>query len=292
MSRTSRTARAVAAVRSPVPSVVLLPLLVGAFLVGLWTLGAVSASAAEVVSDRDPLGTGALLRGPLVGEPRAEEAPVSVALGREGSASLEEVLAHEVVAPVSATLSGVHQHLEQGAESAVAVLPEASSTVDGVGGSVRRVVRELEHGAAEDLLAPAPSEANTAPSPPTRGSRETGADTRPSEDGAEPEAAHGPSLDHASPTVFATVLVEDFADAAGRSAPSSAPTAQTPTPAAMQTITGSASPSAGSAPVTAVAGYLTPAPFTVPSAGAVLSAAHGLYPVPSGPSDDLTVSPD
>lgn len=291
MSRTSRTARAVAAVRPSVPFALLLPLLVGAFLVGLWILGTTSAFAEEATSGRGPIGTDALLRGSLVGEPHGDGDPVSATLVRKGSTSLDEVVTDELVAPVSATLGGVHQRLEQGAERTVAVLPE-TSLVDGVGESARRVVRELEHGAAEDLLVPASSEVNVSSPLPVGESGETGAGTRPSKDGAEPETAHGPSLDPTPPTVFVTALVEDFADTTGKVASSPAPVAQTPTPSMIQATTGSASPSAGSAPVPAVAGYLMPAPFTAPSAGTVLFSAHGLYPVPSGPSDDLTVSPD
>ncbi|MFD6951064.1 hypothetical protein A6A08_00890 [Nocardiopsis sp. TSRI0078] len=336
MPRTSRTAgatRAAAAVCPQAPSLLLLPLVVGAVLVGLWLLGAAPASAEEDPADDgpgsssvlpgDPTGTGSPVHGSLGGGPPeggvpdgaspqdgapAGRTPVGGSLGLRGpdggslglrdSAALEGVLPGEVAEPVASTLGSVHHRLEAGAErtaaGTAAVLPETAWRVGEVGEGARRVIRELDRtgGTVESALAPV---ARTTAEPSAAPARNGGSDTGRRPDGHERsgDAAteHGTDRDHSPSAVFGTFPAaapstpSDDSAEAGSGAPA-------PAPPAGQLTTGSNAPGAGPAPASGVAGYLTAAPVTAPASGAVPLAAHALHPVPGGPSDDPTVSPD
>ncbi|NYH53322.1 hypothetical protein HNR06_002911 [Nocardiopsis arvandica] len=337
MPRTSRTAgamRAAAAVCPPAPSLLLLPLVVGAVLTALWLLGAAPASADEgLVGDGpggvgalrgDPAGTGSppadgspedgVLSGeapgdgvlddsaPDGGAPQGHGAPDGGTLGLRDSAALKGVVPGEVAEPVVSTLGSVHHRLEEGAErtaaGTAAVLPRTAWGVGEVGEGARQVIRELDRtdGTVENALAPV-ARAATGPSGPADLGDASGADRRPAgherseggatDHGTSHETFHG----HSPGVVFGAFPSADSA------VPSGGPTdhdsgAPAPAAPAGQLSTGSAAPTGGSAPAPGVAGYLTAAPSTAPAAGAVPLAAHALHPVPGGPSDDPTVSPD
>ncbi|PDP86045.1 flagellar associated protein [Glycomyces fuscus] len=324
-SRTARATRAVTAVCPGAPSLLLLPLVAGALLVGLWLLGAAPASADSGTDGSRPLvGDASLTTGRLadgfpgtaasrdrassdhvlrdrVSSDRAslDGAPLdtaSLGLGRSGR--LGEVVPEgvgQVAEPVASTLGTVHQHLEHGAErtaaETAAVLPDAAWPVSGMGEGARRVVRELDRDgrAAGGVLFPVASAVpGAAPSTDgdgsTTGPRERAADGGSTGPDTPHGPVHGPGAALAADTAAAPAD-EDRGERPGTAAP---PPGSSP----HQLTTGSAAPAGGSVPVPAVAGYLTAAPVTAPSADAVLLAARALLTVPGGPSDDPTVSPD
>ncbi|WP_435109486.1 flagellar associated protein [Nocardiopsis synnemataformans] len=336
-SRTARATRAVAAVCPEAPSLLLLPLLAGALLVGLWLLGAAPASAdsdSGTGASRSLLGEGSLTAGRLSdgfsgtsgSHDRASSertAPHHTLRDRDSSdrvsldsASLDasslrlgdsgrlgEVVPEgvgQVTEPVASTLGTVHRRLEHGAErtaaETAAVLPEAAWPVAGMGEGARRVVRGLDRDGhtAGGLLSPVASAVSAisaisdpAPEPDGDGSG-TGPRERSEDDGAVGGTAHETVHGHGAALPADTAGASAGEDRSERPGPA----APVPGSSAHQLTTGSAAPAGGSAPVPAVAGYLTAAPVTAPSADAVLLAARALLTVPGGPSDDPTVSPD
>ncbi|WP_160049925.1 MULTISPECIES: flagellar associated protein [unclassified Nocardiopsis] len=287
-SRTARASRAAAAVCPLAPSLLLLPLVVGAFLAGLWLLGAAPASAQDGSPFGGRLGTGALAGGSL-GEGPLTHAVLgggldTSSLDLRDPGSLEEVVPGEVAEPVSSTLDGVQHRLEQGAERTAAgtatVLPEAPWPVDGVGEGARRVVRELDRDRTEDVLAPvSPPKAEPDPA------------TAPEErSGQEPPASGAPRRPAPVRTSHTVLTALPATETSVETAePEAAPAV--PASSTVQLTPGSAAPGGG-APAPGIAGYLTTVPVAAPAADAVLLAAHALHPVPGGPSDDPTVSPD
>jgi hypothetical protein len=324
-SRTARATRAVTAVCPGAPSLLLLPLAVGALLVGLWLLGAAPASAdSGTGGSRSLIGEGPLTTGRLSdGSPGAAGSQDRDSSGRllrdgvsSGRASLDSAsldasslgLGHsgrlgevvpegvgQVAEPVASTLGTVHQHLEHGAErtaaETAAVLPEAAWPVSGMGEGARRVIRELDHDGrtAGDLLSPVASALPGSDPSPDGDDSGTGPRERAEDDGsAGPDGAHDPVQEPG--TALAADAAGNFADEDRGERQGT----ETPPPgsSANQLTTGSAAPTGGCAPAPAVAGYLAAAPVTAPSADAVLLAARALLTVPGGPSDDPTVSPD
>ncbi|WP_433698624.1 flagellar associated protein [Nocardiopsis sp. CA-288880] len=313
MPRTSRTARAMrvaSAACSMSPSLLGLPLLVGAFLTTLWLFGASPVHADALGGALD--GTGALARtgaGAITGTGAALGGTGSDALGNAGAlgldrpGSLDQVVPERVAEPVSRTLGTVHQGLgRQDGDGAAGLLDDPGWPVDELREGARRVVGDLDRtrrDTAQNLLSPAVdavSGVRDAPAPDGVRARE-----------GEPESADrargrngrhdAPSASAGAPGGHGTVYAY---------APSAAPAAEAPsaeadaepgdtgasaaTAPSAQLATGSAAPAGGAAP--AVAGYLTAPPVTAPAASAVLLASRSLHPVPSGPSDDPTVSPD
>ncbi|NKY98229.1 hypothetical protein [Nocardiopsis alborubida] len=331
-SRTARATRAVAAVCPEAPSLLLLPLLAGALLVGLWLLGAAPASAdsggSGAGASRSLLGEGSLTAGRLSegfsgtsedhdrapsehtaphhtprdhsssGRASLDSAPLdasSLRLGDPGR--LGEVVpggVGQVTEPVASTLGTVHQRLEHGAgrtaAGTAAVLPEAAWPVAGMGEGARGVVRELDRDGrtAGGLLSAVASAVSGPAAEPDGDGSGTDPRERAEDDDAVGGTAYGTVHGHGA------VLPADTAGASSGEDRSERPDAAAPVPgsSAHQLTTGSAAPAGGSAPVPAVAGYLTAAPVTAPSADAVLLAARALLTVPVGPSDDPTVSPD
>ncbi|QUX28708.1 flagellar associated protein [Nocardiopsis akebiae] len=322
-SRTARATRAVAAVCPEAPSLLLLPLVVGALLVGLWLLGAAPAAAdsgADTGGSRSLLDGGPLTGGRLSdgfsgtsGNPEqassertathhalrervssgraALDAP---SLGLEGSGRLGEVVPEgvgQVAEPVASTLGTVHQRLEHGAErtaaETAAVLPEAAWPVAGTGGGARSLVGGLDRDGHADAGLPATSAHDPAPARDGDGS-EGGPRERAKDEDTVPGAGHGTVYGHGSVIPARAAVASAGADAGER------PDAAAPAPgsSAHQLTAGSTAPAGGGVPVPAVAAYLTAAPVTAPSADAVLLAARALLTVPGGPSDDPTVSPD
>ncbi|WDZ91605.1 flagellar associated protein [Nocardiopsis sp. HUAS JQ3] len=325
-SRTARATRAVAAVCPEAPSLLLLPLVVGALLVGLWLLGAAPAAAdsgTDVGGSRSLLDGGPLTGGRLSdgfsgtsGNPEHASAESTAphhglrdrvssgraaldasSLGLEGSGRLGEVVPEgvgKVAEPVASTLGTVHQRIEHGAErtaaETAAVLPEAAWPVAGMGEGARNLVGGLDRDGRSDagLLAPvAPSVHEPAPE---RDGDDSAAGPRERAKGEDtvPGAGHGTVYGHGSVIPIRAAVASVGADAGER--PDTA--APAPGSSAHQLTAGSTAPAGGGVPVPAVAGYLTAAPVTVPSADAVLLAARALLTVPGGPSDDPTVSPD
>ncbi|WP_047869324.1 hypothetical protein [Nocardiopsis sp. RV163] len=325
-SRTARATRAVSAVCPEAPSLLLLPLVVGALLVGLWLLGAAPAAAepgADTGGSRSLLDGGPLTGGRLSdglsdtsGNPgrassertaphhglrervssgrAALDAP---SLGLEGSGRLGEVVPErvgQVAEPVASTLGTVHQRLEHGAErtaaEAAAVLPGAAWPVAGMGGGARSLVGGLDRDGHADAVLPAPAAPfahDPAPERDGDGSA-SGARERAKGEDTVPGAGQGTVYGHGSVIPVGAAGSSVGADAGER--PDSASPA--PGSSAHQLTAGSTAPAGGGVPVPAVAGYLTAAPVTAPSADAVLLAARALLTVPGGPSDDPTVSPD
>ncbi|MFE1470949.1 prolipoprotein diacylglyceryl transferase [Nocardiopsis dassonvillei] len=325
-SRTARATRAVAAVCPEAPSLLLLPLVVGALLVGLWLLGAAPAAAdsgADSGGSRSLLDGGPLTGGRLPdgfsgtsGNPdRASSertaphhglrdrvssgraALDASSLGLEGSGRLGEVVPEgvgQVAEPVASTLGTVHRHLEHGAgrtaAETAAVLPEAAWPVAGMGEGARSLVRGLDRDGHADagLLSPVvPAAHAPAPERDADDSADEARERAEDEDTA-PGSAHGSVYGHGAIIPADTGGASADADRGERSDTA----APAPGSSAHQLTAGSTAPAGGGAPVPAVAGYLTAAPVTAPSADAVLLAARALLTVPVGPSDDPTVSPD
>lgn len=292
MSRTSRTARApraAAVVRAP--SLVLLPLLLGAALAALWLAGTPSAhadTAGPLGLDRGAASLGAGLTGGL--EP-----------------SLESGVA-EVTKPVTSTLGTVHRSLEERTSSAPSVLsePAVAEVGEGVREGARRVVRELEaadQDRAENLVAHIAS-THVAPAEPEAAAADGGGTARPAADRAGrgergerrgDRTGAGAAGDTAAGTVPAFGApyrpAGAVADAAAVDEHRPAAPAEREVPAAPKLSTGSAAPS-GAAGAPAVAGYLTVVPVTAPAADALSTAVDAVHPVPAGAADDPTVSPD
>ncbi|MGW9346239.1 hypothetical protein [Nocardiopsis flavescens] len=289
MSRTSRTARApraAAVVRAP--SLLLLPLLLGAALAALWLAGTPSAhadTAGPLGLDRGAASLGAGLTGGL--EP-----------------SLESGVA-EVTAPVTNTLGTVHRSLEERTSSAPSVLsdPAVAEVGEGVREGARRVVRELEaadQDRAENLVAHIAS-TRVAPAEPEAAAADGGGTARPAADragrgehggdrtgaGADGHTAAGTVPAFGAPYRPAGAV----ADAAAVDEHRPAAPAEREVSAAPKLSTGSAAPS-GAAGAPAVAGYLTVVPVTAPAADALSTAIDAVHPVPAGAADDPTVSPD
>ncbi|CAL9458805.1 hypothetical protein SUDANB121_02611 [Nocardiopsis dassonvillei] len=292
MSRTSRTARApraAAVVRTP--SLLLLPLLVGAALAALWLVGAPSAHA----DTAGPLGLD------------RSGASLDTGLARGLEPSLEGGVA-EVAAPVTETLGTVHRRLEErtGPDSATVLSdPSVTEVGEGVHEGARRVVRELaavDRDQAENLVAhvastrvlpaepeetePAPAGGTGTPRPASdRGERDgDGAGAREARGGGVRAAEPGfLPQHHPAGAVAEAAPVDEHRTAASADRDASAP-------GAPKLSTGSTAPSGAGAP--AVAGYLTVVPLTAPAADALSTAVDAVHPVPAGPADDPTVSPD
>lgn len=288
MSRTSRTARApraAAVVRTP--SLLLLPLLVGAALAALWLAGAPSAHADTA--------------GPL----DLERNTASLDTGLTGNLepSLETGVA-EVAAPVTGTLGTVRRSLEERTGAAPATVlsdPAVTEVGEGVHEGARRVVRELaavDRDHAENLVAhvastrvvPAAPE-ETAPADPQDASAAPGTDRE-----ERGEDAAGPAGDTAPGTAHALLQRPRPAGAVAEAAPVDGHRAADSTdrgvsvPGAPKLSTGSSAPVGAGTP--AVAGYLSVVPVTAPAADALSTAVDAVHPVPAGAADDPTVSPD
>ncbi|MFD3685045.1 flagellar associated protein [Nocardiopsis sp. NPDC058631] len=292
------------------PSLLGLPLLVGAFLTTLWLFGASPVHADALTGTL----TGAVA-GTVAGTPAGAGASESAGAdtqeetgtrGPDRPGSLREVVPRQITEPVAQTLGTVGQGLGQhvGGADETTLLGEAGWPVDEVRKGARRVVADLDRtrrDTAQNLLSPAVDSATGVPAAPTS---EVGADAgvpataddRRERDGREeaPAATAGDALAGDAPPYF-------FGPAAGDAAQAAVPEeAQAPggtdAPAAAapstQVATGSAAPAGGSAPAPGVAGYLTASPVTAPAPLAVLLASRSLHPVPSGPSGDPTFSPD
>ncbi|MFL1427895.1 MULTISPECIES: flagellar associated protein [unclassified Nocardiopsis] len=314
MSRTSRTARAprAAAVVRP-PSLLLVPLFVGAALAALWLIGTPSAQA----DTAGPLGldrAASLDTGPAPGLNSLDPAldPLDPAL---------EAGVTEVAAPVTGTLGTVHRRLEERTGSAPAAVL-ADPAVGEVGGGVqegaRRVVRELaavDQDQAENLVAhvastrlapaPAPAEAvaalvSAAADPAGTGLPDARAHAEDEKAGRSGEADEdtaeaGPDgLRDTVPGLFpaprAAGAAADTAAADEHRPAAPADRGVSAAPQTSQLSTGSAAPTGAGAP--AVAGFLTVVPLTAPAADALSNAVDAVHPVPAGAADDPTVSPD
>lgn len=296
MSRTSRTPRAqrAAAVVRP-PSLLLLPLFVGAALAALWLLGAPSAQA----DTTGPLGldrTASLDGAAALDTGLASDTGLAPGL----DPSLEAGVA-EVTAPVTDTLGTVHRSLEERTESA----PAVTEVGEGVHEGARRVVRELsaaDQVQAENLVAhiaatrvvSAPPEAAAGVT--TAAAEHTGAARTAAEDersGRGTAGAGEDALRDAVPALLpqprAAGAVADAAPVDGQR-PAAAVEHDVSGPASPELSTGSAAPSGAGAP--AVAGYLTVVPVTAPAADVLSPAVDAVHPVPADAADDLTVSPD
>lgn len=327
-SRTPRATRVASAACALTPSLLGLPLLVGAFLATLWLFGASPVHADALGGALGAAGslTGAATGEPRTGDPdgdasRTEDRPADHsadrpagrtggALGLDRAASLGEVVPDGVSRPVAQTLGTVHQGLEQhtargqGSERP-GLLAELGGPVEEVREGARRVVGDLDRtrqDTAHNLLVPAVEAATRLPAAlaPEAGSDE-GA---PASDDEDPErrGRDAARADAAAAAPGGHGPLFAFVPLAGHAAPSAVAAEHTEgtddvgsSPAtghSAQLTTGSAAPSGGSAPAPAVAGYLTAAPVTAPAATAVLLAATSLHPVPSGAGADPTVSPD
>ncbi|WP_306367385.1 hypothetical protein [Nocardiopsis sp. CC223A] len=295
MSRTSRTPRAprAAAVVRP-PSLLLLPLFVGAALAALWLLGAPAAQA----DTAGPLGLDTGLAQeltPSLDTGVGSDSSLNAGVGPDSSLGTGVAEVTEVTAPVTDTLGTVHRSLEERTESA----PAVTEVGEGVHEGARRVVRELsavDQAQAENLVAhiaatrvaPAPPE--TAPTPVTAaavpaGTASAAVDEEPGTAGAGEDVLRDavPAL---LPTPRAAGAVADAAPVAEHRPAA----AEHDVPAAPKLSTGSAAPSGAGAP--AVAGYLTVVPVTAPAADVLSTAVDAVHPVPAGAADDPTVSPD
>ncbi|WP_026119468.1 hypothetical protein [Nocardiopsis ganjiahuensis] len=301
--RTSRTGtlRAASAVCAAAPSLLGLPLLIGAFLAVLWLLCAAPAQADTTASEASGPAT-------ALGAPVSEAAAgAGEALGLGESRTLDGVVPEEVAEPVASTLGTVHQGLEQGHQrlekgaadtaAVAAALPEPAVTE--VRGEVRGFVADLDR-AREEAVERGPAhtlpgaEPGTPRSPAAEAAADTGADRR-SERDREADASE-PAPDRGAPARHAVTgqhhpapsLQAAATDAAERGTADHAPEQQR-----VQPTTGSHAPTSnGPASAPSVAGYLTAAPLPAPATDAVRLAAHRLRAVPVGPAADPTVSPD
>lgn len=306
-SRTARAARAVAAVCRP-PSL-MLALVSGALLTGLWLLGAAPASAEDgspdtgtLRSDRPAL---ASLTGASPADDRAEghDASGAPSNGSSGSQPLDGVLSEgvsagnvvpgEVSAPVSATLGTVHHRLERGAQRTADVLPEATRSVQGVGGQAHRVVGELDPRDSGGLLSPDSPETEAGPPAPdenAQGRPSSGRERARGDDSPE-DASSGRGPDHTRGPAPATTGPVPEASAPEEEG-SASNGADAPAPSVGQLGTGSTATTGGGTPAPAVAGYLTTDPAAAPAADGVLLDSRAPRAVPGGPSDTPTASPD
>lgn len=307
MPRTSRTARATrvaSAACSSVPSLLRLPLMVGAFLAALWLFGAAPAHAGGPegtgTPGSSPSGSSASENGSLVSEVLGAEPP-----GSRGSVPLGVAVPGEAPEPIAATLGTVRQGIERSADrataAATAVLPQQDWLVGEADDGARSVVRGLNQtrqATAENILAPVATVVAKSVLAPVDDSGGAGTEPRSGlRERSEDEAPAHHAIRGTGPRVVAeTVGVYTVgASAPGDGTAHHGPHPRSPaSPSAPlgQLSPGAAAPSAGSAPVPAIAGYLTAMPVTTPSADAVLFTPHSLRPVPSGPSDDPTASPD
>ncbi|MGW5876347.1 hypothetical protein ACWFMI_07310 [Nocardiopsis terrae] len=300
--RTSRTGtlRAVSAACAAAPSLLCLPLLIGAFLTVLWLL----CSAAPAQADTSPAHPDA---------PAAENTPAprgalpaealtsgrSLGLGEEKS--LEQVVPERVAVPVNTTLGTVHESLgKHTADTAAAAASLPEPAVTEVRSEVREVVTEIGR-TGETAVERGPT--HTLPATEARAARSTPAE--PAGDGAEPRAdeeADRPEaetdrnpavLDSAAAPHHIPAPVGDPAGAAGTAEPDHGAADRAPDHQRVQQTTGSPAPTAnGPAGAPSVAGYLTSAPLPAPAADTMRLAAHRLHAVPVDPADDPTVSPD
>ncbi|GAA1462231.1 hypothetical protein NE857_04795 [Nocardiopsis exhalans] len=302
--RTSRTGalRAASAACAAAPSLLALPLLVGAFLAVSWLLAAPAQADA---------GSGTL------GGPVAETASAAggaLGLGETPTLekqTLERVVPEEITEPVTATLGTVHQRLEKGTADTAAVAATLHEPAAEVRDEVRGVVTEIdrargetvERGLAHTLPTTDPrtteprtsrttgpqedegtagsgDEERDSSSESTDGSTEATSPTTPGAPVRQPATAQQHRSESAAETTRAATAGTGAADRA-------------PEPQRFQAATGSAAPAAGApAPAGGVAGYLTAAPLPAPAADTVRLAAHRLHTVPADPADDPTVSPD
>ena len=290
MSRTGRTYRAqrAAAVVRP-PSLLLLPLLLGAALAALWLIGAPPAQA----DTAGPPG--------LSGKtPPDRTASLSTRLS-QGLEPLLETGLPEITAPVTGTLGGIHRNLEERTEPS----PTVTEVGEGVRESARRVIRGLaatDQIQAENLVAhiaatrAAPVPTDTAPgitaaeaggaedARSTAESGESAQETAEAEEDTRRETATAPIPPRA---------VEGVADDApedDRRRATDTAEHDAPAPAHPELSTGSPSPSGAGSP--SIAGYLTVVPVAAPAADMPSAAVDAAHPVPSTAADDLTVSPD
>lgn len=298
--RTSRTGtlRAASAVCAAVPSLVGLPLLVGAFLAVLWLLCAAPAQADA--SSSTALGTPISEASSATGE----------ALGLDGAQALEKVVPEEVTEPVTATLGTVHQSLEQGhqrleegttetAATAVALPEPAVAEIRGeVRGFVAEIDRAREETVERGLVHTLPVTESRTPRSPAAEDAENTEDTEAGRRSEEDEksSAPGPLTGQHAPVHHSATTQHHLSSAvqATAAAVSEQGTADhAPEHQRVQPATGSPAPAAnGPVPAPSVAGYLTAAALPAPAADAVRLAAHRLHPVPADPADDPTVSPD
>jgi len=294
------------------PSLLGLPLLVGAFLTTLWLFGASPVHADALTGTL----TGAVA-GTVAGTPAGDGAEASESAGADAPeetgtrgpdrpGSLREVVPRQITEPVAQTLGTVGQGLGQhvGGADETALLGEAGWPVDEVRKGARRVVADLDRtrrDTAQNLLSPAVDSATRIPAAPASG---VGADAgtpatandRREPDGRGEATAAAPEdapADGAPPYFFGPTAGHAAQAAAPEEAEAPGGTdAPDPTAPSTQVATGSAAPAGGSAPAPGVAGYLTASPVTAPAPLAVLLASRSLHPVPSGPSGDPTFSPD
>ncbi|OLT26116.1 hypothetical protein BJF83_04500 [Nocardiopsis sp. CNR-923] len=270
-SRAGRAARVASAACALAPSLLGLPLLVGAFLTTLWLFGAVPAHA-------DGLGL-------HNARPLTDAAP------------LTEVV--RVTHPVASTLGTVHQGLEERAERASGRgvdLPEPAQAVSEVSAGARRVVEEIRperHDAPSADLLPAladPADEGAARAPRAE------SEPVPAEEPAD-RPAPAPASDAAPVAATGSVprlhSAEDAAPAAPRRADEEAPAAQRDTDRlGGHLATGSTATAGGSSPAPGVAGYLTSTAVAAPASAPVRPTDTRLHAVPVDPADDPTVSPD
>ncbi|GAA1094752.1 hypothetical protein [Nocardiopsis metallicus] len=297
--RTSRTGalRAASAACAAAPSLLALPLMVGAFLAVLWLLAAPAQADA---------GSGTL------GGPVAETASAAggaLGLGEPPTLekqTLERVVPEEITEPVTATLGTVHQRLEKGTADTAAVAATLHEPATGVRDEVRGVVTEIdrargetvERGLAHTLPTTEPRTSRTTGPPEDEGTAGSGEEERePSSESTDGSAeATSPTTPDAPvrPAVTAQQHRSESAAETTRATTAGTGTAdRAPEPQRLQAATGSAAPAASApAPAGGVAGYLTAAPLPAPAADTAHLAAYRLHSVPADPADDPTVSPD
>ncbi|MFI6578851.1 hypothetical protein ACIBFB_23940 [Nocardiopsis sp. NPDC050513] len=269
-SRAGRAARAASAVCTLAPSLLGLPLLVGAFLTTLWLFGAAPAHADGLgLQDTRPL---------------ADTAP------------LTEVV--RVTGPVTSTLGTVHQGLEERAERTAgrAVgLPEPAQAVGEVSAGARRVVEEIRperlDTPATDLL---PALADLGGEGATRAPRAESAPAVPAEERTDrPTPASGTDAPTAVGSVPRPHSAGTAAPATPRRSDEGAPAAQRDADRLGGHLTTGSTPTAGgSSPAPGVAGYLTSTAVAAPASAPVRPTDTRLHAVPVDPADDPTVSPD
>ncbi|MEV2275853.1 hypothetical protein AB0I72_09720 [Nocardiopsis sp. NPDC049922] len=271
-SRAGRAARVASAACALAPSLLGLPLLVGAFLTTLWLVGAAPAHADGLgLQDTRPL---------------------------TDTAPLTEVV--RVTDPVTSTLGTVHQGLEERAERTAergVDLSEPAQAVGEVGAGARRVVEEIRPARLDtptaDLL-PAPPVVTDEGS--ARAPRAESGPTPDQERAAQPTAAS----DTGTPPATATGSVprphsaETAAPEAPRRADEDTRAAQRDADRLGGHLTTGSTPTAagGSSPAPGVAGYLTSTPLAAPASAPVRPTDTRLHAVPVDPADDPTVSPD
>ncbi|GHC70535.1 hypothetical protein GCM10007079_02100 [Nocardiopsis terrae] len=299
--RTSRTGtlRAVSAACAAAPSLLCLPLLIGAFLTVLWLL----CSAAPAQADTSPAHPDAENTSATRGALPAEALTSGRSLGLDEEKSLEQVVPERVAAPVNTTLGTVHENLgKHTADTAAAAASLPEPAVTEVRSEVREVVTEIgrtsdtavEQGLTHTLPATEARASRSAPAEPA----EDGAEPRPrgDEEADRPEAETGRNpavLDSAAAPHHIPAPAGDPAEAAGTAEPDHGAADRAPEHQRVQQTTGSPAPTAnGPASAPSVAGYLTSAPLPAPAADTMRLAAHRLHAVPVDPADDPTVSPD